>query len=173
MYLTTHAAVGVLISQTVDRPLWVFVLSVLSHFVLDFIPHGDENIGHWVREKKKNALLIGIIDVGLLSLMLIFLYSTQSLPQMAPISAGVIGAVVPDLLSNIFPVIHHYTSWFFLVRLIHGAVNKMRVRHLVRLHDWFHRLTHNATNAHLTIKQGILLQTAIVIIAVTIALNLI
>lgn len=172
MYLSTHAAVGVLVSQSVDRPLYVFLLSVLSHFVLDFIPHGDEDIGRWAREKPKNALLLGFADVGILSLMIVVLYATQSLPEMALISAGIIGAVVPDLLSNIFPIIHHYTSWFFVERFIHRALDRLQFGHLWRLHDWFHRLTHNTTKQHLTIKQGLVLQGAIFLIAVALAIGL-
>lgn len=172
MYLTPHASVGILISQTVDKPLPVFLLATLSHFVLDFIPHGDEDMGRWARERPKNAVLLSIIDVGLLGLMLVVLYTTQSLPQMALISAGVLGAVVPDLLSNVFPIIHHYTNWLFIVRLVHGSLDKLQFKHLVRLHDWFHRLAHNTTNAHMTVKQGIIFQSALVIVAVTIALQI-
>lgn len=172
MYLTPHASVGILISQTIDKPLPVFLLAALSHFLLDFIPHGDEDLGRWARVRPKNALLISVIDMGLLALMLILLYSTQSLPEMALISAGVLGAVVPDLLSNVFPIIHHYTNWLFVVRLIHGSLDKLQFKHLMRLHDWLHRLSHNTTNAHMTVKQGIIFQSALVIVAVAIALQL-
>lgn len=172
MYLTTHASVGILISQSIDRPLYVFLLSVLSHFLLDFIPHGDEHMGEWVRRRKKNAFYFAILDVGLLALMVTFLYSTSSLPQMALISAGIIGAVLPDLLSNVFPVIHHYTNWFFLVRYIHRTIDRLQFKHLWRLHDWFHTLSHNTTNRELTFTQGIAMQIAITVIAVVVAVQL-
>jgi len=168
MYLTTHATVGVLISQATDRPLWAFLFSLLLHFVLDFVPHGDESLGVWARKRVRNMMLIGFTDIGLLTLFLVYLYTTQDLPRVAIITAGVFGAVLPDLLSNIFPIIHHYTNWFFLVRFIHGILDKSRFRLLVRLHDWFHRVTHNTTNAHLSVKQGIVLQVFIVIITVTV-----
>ncbi|MFH1171945.1 MAG: hypothetical protein V1778_05430 [bacterium] len=172
MYLTTHASVGVLISQTIDKPLPVLLLAVLSHFVLDFTPHGDEAVGDWVRKRPRNAFVMSGIDTGLLVIMLVILYSTQSLPQMALISAGVLGAVLPDLLSNVFPVLHQYTNWFFLVRLIHTGFDKLQFKQLVRIHDWFHRVTHNMTKAHLSIKQGIILQSIIVIVAVTVAIQI-
>ena len=44
MFLTTHAAAGIAISHYVHNPWAVFALSFASHFVLDFIPHGDENL---------------------------------------------------------------------------------------------------------------------------------
>jgi hypothetical protein len=161
MYLTTHATVGILVSQTVDRPVWVFLLSMLSHFILDFIPHGDETIGEWIRKRKRNAFLLGALDTGLLTVIVLILAQTQNLPEFAIMTAGILGAILPDLLSNIFPFIHEYTNWFFLERLIHRTLDKMQFRHLWRFHNWFHRITHNSTRLRLTIKQGLILQSIV------------
>lgn len=171
MYLTTHAAVGILISQAVDRPLWVFLLSLLSHFVLDFIPHGDEDMGAWVRKKPVNAVLLALVDLGILTLLLGGLYASQNLPQMARISAGVIGAVLPDFISSIFPVIHHYANWLFAVRLLHRLQYRLGLIPLWRGHDWFHRLTHGTIRTKISFKRGLILQVVIVLGALAIALG--
>ncbi len=172
MYLTTHAAVGVLISQSVKSPLWAFVLSFLSHFALDMIPHGDEDVGTWARKKPINALFIALIDVGLLTAMLGSLYAARDLPQMAIISAGVIGSVLPDFLSNIFPIIHHYTSWLFIVRLIHRLQYRLGLISIWRGHDWFHRLTHGTIRTHMRLRTGIMMQVAIVAVCLVVGLGL-
>ena len=44
MYLTAHSSAGVLIAAKVVNPWLAFVLGFLSHYVLDMIPHGEENI---------------------------------------------------------------------------------------------------------------------------------
>lgn len=172
MYLTAHAAVGVLISQSVERPLWVFVFSFLSHFILDFIPHGDEDVGIWIKKRPRNAFVVGLLDLGLLTIFLAILYATKDLPQMALISAGVIGAILPDLLTNIFPLLHQYTSWLSVVRGVYWLQRKLGLTILWRGHDWFHRFSHTASHRRITIKQGLILQGLVVSIALVAGLGL-
>lgn len=175
MYLTTHAAVGVLIGQSVDRPLWAFLWSLLSHLILDFIPHGDDmgdgekDTVKWVPKKLKLSVLVSLVDLSLLTAMLIILYASKSLPRTDIISAAIIGSVLPDIISNVFPVLHYYTSWLAVVRLARWVQRRPGVHHLWRTHDWFHRKSHYALHWKLTVKQGILLQSIITIAALVIA----
>jgi len=171
MYLTTHAAVGVLISQSVERPLWVFLFSFLSHFVLDFIPHGDEDVGTWIQKRPRNAFVVGLLDLGLLTMFLSILYATKDLPQMALISAGVIGAVLPDFLTNIFPLLHERMSWMAVVRLVYHTQRRLGLRTIWRGHDWFHRLSHTASHRRITIKQGLVMQIVILVVALWLGLG--
>ncbi|MBI4414925.1 MAG: hypothetical protein HY566_01660 [Candidatus Kerfeldbacteria bacterium] len=173
MYLTTHAAVGILISQAVNRPIEAFVLSFVSHFVLDFVPHGDENVGGWVRKSPKNAFLIAMIDILLIFGFLFALYATQNLPVMARISAGIIGAVLPDFLSSVFPVIHYYTSWLVIVRIIHRMQYKLGLIPIWRGHDWIHKLTHRVIPSRVSFRTGLIYQAVLVIACLAIGLGLI
>lgn len=179
MYLATHASVGVLISQSVQSPLWVFLLSFLSHFVLDIIPHGDDagersrDAITWVPKKIKLTILVSAIDLMLLTGMLLLLYGTNNLPDRTRLTAGIIGSVLPDFISSAFPVIHYYTSWFFIVRMIAKLQNKMRISYLWKQHDWLHRLTHNPTHRQLTFKQGLVLQTIITVLSLFVSMQLI
>lgn len=178
MYLTTHASVGVLISQGVERPLWVFVFSFLSHFILDIIPHGDDDgerkqeAVKWVPNKMKLVTLVSIVDLALLAVMLLILYGTKNLPDTTRITAGIIGAVVPDLISSAFPVIHYYTSWFFLVRLYTKLQHKIGLTLFWRGHDWLHRRSHNSFNIRVTYKKGLFLQACITAVAFLAALGI-
>lgn len=175
MYLTTHAAVGVLISQATSRPLWAFLFSLLSHLLLDFIPHGDDlgegekDMVKWVPKKLKLSVLIALIDLVLLIVMLVTLYATESLPRMDIISAGIIGAVLPDFISNVFPLLHYYTNWLAIVRLFHWLQRKFGMGRVWRLHNWFHRKSHNAIHWQLSIRQGIVLQSLIIVVVLIVA----
>jgi len=82
MFLTTHTVVGVLISQHTPTPLIAFSLGFLSHFLLDFIPHGDEQL--LTAEDKEHgrfrkAALASSLDVALTVAFFLFLYSTVDL----------------------------------------------------------------------------------------------
>ena len=41
MWFTTHAITGVVISQTVPAVPAIVGISLLSHIVMDILPHGD------------------------------------------------------------------------------------------------------------------------------------
>ena len=41
MFITVHAAAATALSRYATIPLLAFVLGLLSHFILDMIPHGD------------------------------------------------------------------------------------------------------------------------------------
>lgn len=171
MYLTTHAAVGVLIAEAVKNPTEAFFLAFASHFVLDVIPHGDEHVEEWARKKSRYAMVVAFLDIGLLTAFLASLYATNNLPRMALISAGVIGSVLPDLLSIVFPVIHHYTSWFFLVRIFHWTQRKMGLPYVWRGHNWFHHWTHRRIHKHISLKWGIVLQVFIIAVSMVLAMR--
>ena len=172
MYLTTHAAVGVLISQSVSTPLAAFGLSFASHFVLDVIPHGDENVETWAREKGKRALLVATVDVGLLAAFVLSLYATNNLPKIAVTQAGIFGAVVPDLIAIVFPVIHQYTNWFFLVRATDRIQHWLQLHHLWHGHNALHHFTHRLIHKHISLRKGIAMQMIIVIMALVLAAQL-
>lgn len=172
MYLTTHAAVGILISQGVQSPLAAFGLSFASHFVLDVIPHGDENVETWAREKGKRALLVASIDVGLLSLFVISLYATNNLSKIAVTQAGIFGAVLPDLIAIVFPVLHQFTNWFFLVRATDKIQHWLQLHRLWRGHNMLHHFTHRIIHKHISLTKGIIMQTIIAVAALVLAAKL-
>lgn len=172
MYLTTHAAVGVLMSQAVGRPLEAFALSFASHFVLDIIPHGDESVETWAREKGRRALFVAMADVGLLSAFVLSLYATHNITKIALLQAGVLGAILPDLIAIVLPVIHHYTNWFFLMRMVNKLQHWLQLHHLWRGHNWVHHWTHRIIHKHISLRKGLVMQMIIVIIALVLAARL-
>lgn len=144
MFLTTHAAAGVIISQQFDSVPAVFGLSLLSHFFMDFIPHGDETLyEEWKPERRKRAAILGGIDLVLVAIMLLFLYQTTELPRIGVLSAGIAGALLPDLISHVFPYIHQRYRELVIFRPLKILKSNVFLLHpLLKQHNWLHKNFH-------------------------------
>jgi hypothetical protein len=108
MTLTTHAAIGAAIGTVVGNPLLGFVLGGASHFLVDMIPHGDNNLADDFRIEKKKKLPVAYVtlDAMFSSMLVVFLLALKGddVSSLA-IGAGVVGSMLPDLLvalSDIF-----------------------------------------------------------------------
>lgn len=108
MTLTTHAAIGAAIGSAVGNPVLGFALGAASHFLVDMIPHGDNQLADLFRiHKKKRKLAVAYVMVdGVIAMymvMAIFLVRTDG--TNIAFAAAVAGSVLPDLLvglSDIF-----------------------------------------------------------------------
>jgi len=123
MFLTSHTAAAILIATKIQNPYLGFLLGLLSHFILDMIPHGreselfDPKATH--RQKLLRLAQLGIIDVFFaLCLLASSLYFLQPVNNMV-FFATVFGAMLPDFLFYItdflqikflfwFSKFHHY-----------------------------------------------------------------
>jgi hypothetical protein len=82
------------------NPWLAFVFGVLSHFVLDAIPHDAKEAHDW-HEKgdgMKKFLLEGLLDMWLFAVIIFFLQSNHLLYLNYSIIAGAVGAWLPDFL---------------------------------------------------------------------------
>jgi len=101
MFLTNHAALGIIIGQHISHPAWVIFLSLLSHFLLDIIPHGDSKLESQM--KLKNIILIALADLVILSLMLLILIASGTINIFNPnILLGIFFTMLPDGLQLIY-----------------------------------------------------------------------
>ncbi len=140
MYLTVHGAAGLAIAQAVPNPLAAFLVGLLSHFVLDFVPHGDEHLaqkhfsrGQTLRRLVGAALIDGVLLTGFL---ILYLWTTPWANYPAS-GAAVLGAVLPDALQGLA----FATNWKGL--------------------DWFtkfHEGMHNSAGHKLSWQQGLMVQ---------------
>ncbi len=108
MTITTHAAIGAAIGSTVANPILGFFLGVASHFLIDMIPHGDNNLADLYRiHKKKRKLAVAYVTVdGILAMymvMAVFLVRTDGTHQ--AFAAAVAGSILPDLLVGLSDVL--------------------------------------------------------------------
>lgn len=98
MYLIGHAAVGVLMASGTANPAAAFGFGWLSHYLADFIPHGDEAVGEWTKRGNQVARLALIVapDLAFIAAALAAYFGVHGF---APsVLAAAIGALVPDVL---------------------------------------------------------------------------
>lgn len=168
MFLTAHAAVGILLSETSDDPAVVFLYGFFSHFAVDFLPHGDEDVARWIQARPKVGMIVGVIDLLFLSALLIVLYAIEPPEKMGIISAGVVGALLPDFITNIVPYLHRELSWFRFLHHANWMQKRIGLSRLWQGHDWLHTKSHNATQWYFTFWKGIVFQGIVTAVALVI-----
>jgi hypothetical protein len=104
MLLTVHAATGALIGQQINNPILAFALGFVSHFILDMIPHGDQD---WIDEYKsdqkakvRKIISIVALDAIVLVILLVsrYFYYENSITSSLSITSGILGSLLPDFL---------------------------------------------------------------------------
>ena len=146
MTLTTHAAIGAWIGTVTGNPGLAFLIGLTSHFLVDIIPHGDRTLydGHRKGTAERRARIYVTMDaiVAIIVVALMFSISHRSLNPM--IAAGIIGAVIPDLLVGI------YEAW-----------RTPFLKPFHRFHFFFHNIVSNRTGdialSHALVAQAILI----------------
>ncbi|MBU1130845.1 hypothetical protein KJ840_01815 [Patescibacteria group bacterium] len=125
MFLTVHAASGIFIGSQVSAPWLAFILGFVSHWLLDFIPHGDEKVID--RSKfsesrlKKMLFYVAAADTLGIIILFYFLISTETIVLTSGILWGMLGAVAPDYLWGLH------------------KITRIRVlKPLHKIHNWFH-----------------------------------
>lgn len=130
MFLTVHGTAGALLGTAIGNPIAAFVAGVLSHAVLDIIPHGDERLGESKtgKEKLRFILTLGLIDSAILLIVLVALLQPwQSWPSWS-VLAGIAGGVIPDgfqLLHQLFPRVR----WLEQHQQLHDDIHLHVVRY--------------------------------------------
>jgi len=126
MYLTVHATTGIAIGQSIINPLGAFFIGLLSHYILDFIPHGDE-------KKFKNASVAFMAKAAIIDHMFVFvMFLTLFLfkPNFTftlNIIIAIIGALLPDWLSAVYRLTERTNISFF--KLLHKITTPMQNLH--------------------------------------------
>jgi hypothetical protein len=119
MFLIVHTAAATVISQHTSHPMLLFLYAFFSHFILDFIPHGDEKLVGQSNNRTiqfKRLFLAATLDG-----FLIFLFSIYYLLVFAPVHYGLFfiamgGAMIPDLISGLSFVLNgHFNKQYPLL----------------------------------------------------------
>jgi len=142
MTLTTHAATGILVTQWTNNPFLGFFVAILSHFVLDAIPHGDDFIywRHVHNQKDSIALITGATDFFFLIILLLIILNFRSQNNDMMIIAATIGGILPDLLMTL-----HTKNKIKFKEYYHGFFQHCkRIYHsFLKAHYRFHMFCHN------------------------------
>ena len=140
MYLTVHAAAGLVVAQSLSNPFWAFFGGIASHLILDFIPHGDEYLIdnkalHWLQQKK--FLGAAIIDAIVMAFFIMIYAITTPGLNWLNVTAALLGAWLPDIMQAVYMV--------------------TKVKWLKGYHHW-HNHWHNLTGHNLDWKKGMVVQ---------------
>ncbi len=104
MFATTHILSGIIIGQHAPNAWWAFGISLISHYALDFIPHGDAPLGPWMVSDPKKRRLIYVLgaDACISALMLAYFWANGKLPALSLLIPAILGALLPDLFWFIY-----------------------------------------------------------------------
>lgn len=102
MLFTTHALVGATIGNITNNPLVAVILGIISHHLLDYIPHYDPGSFYYGKKSPNNLtpqqLYMAVIDVsmgiGYLAMIVVVINHNTNLLW------GALGGVLPDLVDN-------------------------------------------------------------------------
>lgn len=125
MTLTTHATLGALVGAAIGSPLAAFLIGLLSHFLIDMIPHGDRELytAHRTKRGQHRAYAFVTLDAICAIVVTAIIMASPVHAFGLSVALGILGSLTPDLLNGI------YEAW--------------RPRWLVRFNR-FHFLFHNA-----------------------------
>lgn len=126
MLLISHVTTGAIIGQKLSHPAFIILLSFISHFILDRIPHWNyldskqdgkeyteqESFSLW----KYLAALPDIITGVLIYVLFLFSYPDQWLN----ISLGVCFAILPDFIT--------FTKYIPSIKKIFRPINKLHFK---------------------------------------------
>ncbi|MBU0706922.1 hypothetical protein KKG41_00960 [Patescibacteria group bacterium] len=156
MFLAVHTAGGILISQYVKQPIGLFVVSFLSHYLIDIIPHGDEGIDRWIKKKPSRLLLVEAIDISLIIVFIsLFLHNNPQANTMLLLVA-VFGAVLPDFLAEGYYQITTRSAPFY--RLFFFIRKSNLILAPLYQHKALHHRIHKTFNIEISTYAGLLLQ---------------
>ncbi|MBI5135605.1 hypothetical protein HZA86_05240 [Candidatus Uhrbacteria bacterium] len=127
MFLTVHAVAGELIAQSAVTPGQALVMGFLSHFLLDALPHGDEDIGDHVHPKRNTLLLfkIAFLDLSIAGIVQASLFATSTLGWgILPIAAA-FGAMLPDAMQLPSIILKSDSGLFGWYRRAHESVHNL------------------------------------------------
>lgn len=159
MFITVHAAAATIIGKSIPNPFLAFLVGVLSHFVLDIIPHGDSKMGKkfWGQKLKflqakgdlKFMALYGSIDSLVLAFLLMFLFKNFEFTRADNVIWAIVGSIIPDVTVAIYKLKNFkIITWFF------------------NLHNKNHNIIVNKLDFDLPLQYGVLMQIVVLAILV-------
>jgi hypothetical protein len=131
MTLTAHAAMGAVIGEAIGNPLLGFIVAIIIHFLVDIIPHGDNFLSNNFRvlkRRRKQAVTYVTVDAICAILFVLFIVNVRDVALIRPISMGIIGSILPDLLVGLFDLTKSkYLRWIFNLHFtFHNLIIKRR-----------------------------------------------
>lgn len=144
MYLINHAAIGIALTSAIGatHPVAAFGVGWLSHYLADFFPHGDEQVGEWAKRKNEIPRILGVVAIDGVLFLAAFAWYTSAHGFSLSAAAAALGSFVPDIM------------W---------GLEKLAGRKLFGVFERLHTWNHNFFKIHIPMKAGIPLQIALAV----------
>ena len=105
MILITHAVVGAALSRVANNPVPSFLVGIISHYILDAVPHYDyvdqKFVNDRFSEHSKLIFKFIILDGVLGALLPLWFFGWQDIYGFLNIFSAIIGAMLPDALQGV------------------------------------------------------------------------
>jgi hypothetical protein len=130
MLFTPHVLAGAVIGSFIPSLPLVIILSLISHYTLDLLPHCDQGT---LGMPKIKQYLWAIPDILVGIALVYYLYSKGQVNDLALVGAGV--AVFPDFLDNIpyFSDWHHQYWPFKQINSFHEWLQQVWIEYHLSL----------------------------------------
>ncbi len=125
MFITPHTSFALWISTKVTDPILAFVFGLISHFILDMIPHGDDNFGDHKKGKEKFLYQVNVasIDAVLASALIYFYVISHPSINYWVLFGAVLGAWLPDLAWMIIEALRLNKLYWYV--LYHSKIHNI------------------------------------------------
>jgi len=157
MFLTIHAASGIIIGERTDNFFLAFILSFLIHFLIDLIPHGDRELAGLAQtqsqseskaiEKFREFVKVSAIDGGSMLFLILMGYGLNLFRKPLSVALGIIGGITPDIL----------VAFYFMIS------KNFLLKKIERIHNLFH---HKIIKRDFPLRIGVSIQILIAIFLV-------
>lgn len=142
MMLTTHTAIGATIGFSLGNPILGFLLGLLSHLLVDMIPHGDSDLleEHYNNPSNKLPITRLTLDAIFALLLILLVVNLPGYTSLLALSATLAGSIFPDLLNGIYELtrsnllgkfhkVHFFFHDFFVkkygdIKLLYGFLGE-------------------------------------------------
>jgi hypothetical protein len=125
-----HAATGALVAAAIQEPAIALPAALLSHFVIDSLPHWN----YWVPGQKRFRHWVMYLDFTLSLVLLAFLSSLVSEVAWWQVLAGGLLAILPDMMWFPYLILGKNTpadtdSWLHRLRRFHLRIQWSETSH--------------------------------------------
>ena len=128
MLSIAHAATGAVIATHLSAPIAI-PLILASHYALDAIAHHDAGTGLSSGKKtRKTALILGIIDLILAAILVLFMYPPESITLSSltkhlghPAVWGAFLGLLPDFLESPRNFLKYEPAWLKPINTFHNS----------------------------------------------------
>jgi hypothetical protein len=165
MFATVHTASALLIASKTSNPWWIFFIGLISHFILDFIPHGDRNLDNGLyNDQEKRSTIIRLIWITLsdlfisLILSIYYLIYTNFTNWQAVIFA-VFVVLFPDLFMGLSKIIYAAKK---------ENIKNIFIKIILIVYGW-HKRIHDFLPNKMRLEIGLILQIFIIFIFLALA----